>query len=89
MLGAWRAPLLNVGLGSLSGSSRGFGCVSRVPVPQDGSCSPWGAPCSRSGVSVSSMGSGVSLRGAREAAREEDLLKSSALTLGFPIFLDF
>lgn len=89
MLGAWRAPLLNVGLGSLSGSSTGFGCVSRVPVPEDGSCSPWCAPCSRSGVSASSMGSGVSLRGAREAAREEDVLKSSALTRGFPISLNF
>lgn len=67
MLGAWRAPLLNVGLGSLSGSSTGLGCVSRVPVPEDGSCSPRGAPCSHSGVSASSMGSGVSLRGAGEA----------------------
>lgn len=58
-------------------------------MPEDGSCSPRDAPCSHSGVSVSSMGSGASLRGAREAAGEEDVLKSSALTLGFPISLDF
>lgn len=36
--------------------SGGFVCASRVPVPEDGSCSPRDAPRSPSGMSASGAG---------------------------------